>query len=882
MMRRLRVIGQRLRSLFRRQDAEAEMHREFEFHLAALTQEKLAEGMAPEQARLAARRDLGNIAALEEECRDQRRTRWIEDFVQDFLFGLRMFRRSPVFAMVAVGSLAIAIGANTAIFSLYEALVLRKLAVHEPGELVRVTAQNKAGSTQGSYSMPTVDRLAQEKQLFSHVIAWHNRGIEVGVGAGMRSVAAHLVTPEYFPGTAIRAWKGRLLGDESAEPAVAVVSHRYWQRELGSDPGVIGRVLEAGAVRLTVVGVAPPEFEGMAVGQQPALFLPLAADPVINPGSKMLTMRNASWIQVMARLKPGLAFEQAEEGYRIFWPTLVEETSPTDRNGASWMRELKPLLQPAATGVSSLRQEFKRPLVVLAVAVGFVLLIACVNLASLLMARSHGRQKEVAIRLAVGAGRGRLVRQMLAENLVLAVAGALAGVFLAVFFTNGLLRLLSVGAKPPALDIHFNLPVLAFTAGVTLLATLLFGMAPALGTVRRDLSASMKGRRRLGRAALVTQVALSLVLASGAGLFVLSLRNLVTVAPGFDPQRVLQAEVQPSKAGVKGSEARRFFSDLVERVSRLPEVEAASYSMMTPLRSCCWWDPVKVDGFVPQPGDRMQAHLNRVSPDHFRVMGTRLILGRDFRKGDTAVSMPVAVVNQKFAEHFFAGQEAIGRSFVLYDQRFTIVGIVENSHMRDFRRPMPPTAYMAVDQDKEVPGELILQVRTRSNRPRDAAPLVQKLVHEFNPMIPVETWTMVDEVEETLVMDRVLAALSSFFAIVAVVLGAIGVYGSLSYSASRRTSEIGIRMALGATANQVRWLIMRESAAISIAGVGLGVIGSIALARWIGSFLYRLSPEDPAALAIAGVLVIGASMLAAFLPARRAARIAPLTALRVE
>ncbi len=313
----------------------------------------------------------------------------------------------------------------------------------------------------------------------------------------------------------------------------------------------------------------------------------------------------------------------------------------------------------------------------------------------------------------------------------------------------------------------------------------MFGMAPALGAVHRDLSASMKGRRRLGRAALVTQVALSLVLASGAGLFVFSLRNLVTVAPGFDPERVLQAQVQPSKAGIRGADASRFYSDLLERVGRLPEIEAASFSMMTPLRSCCWWDSVQVDGFVPQQGDRMEAHLNSVSPNHFRVMGTRLIAGRDFRKSDTASSMPVAIVNQKFAEHFFGGREAIGRSFVLYKRRYGIVGIVEDTHMRDFRRPMPPTAYMSLDQDEDVRGDLILQVRTKSNRPQDAAQLVQKLVHEFNPMIPVETWTMAEEVEETLVMDRVLATLSTFFAIAALVLGSIGVYGSLSYSAAR-------------------------------------------------------------------------------------------------
>ncbi len=357
-----------------------------------------------------------------------------------------MFRRSPVFAMVAVGSLAIAIGANTAIFSLYEALVLRQLAVHEPGELVRVTALNKDGRAQGSYSMPFVERRDREKELFSHVMAWHNRGIEVGSGAAMKSVFAHLVSPEYFAGAGIRPWMGRMLGDESSNTAVAVVSYGYWQREMGADAGVVGRVLQAGAARLTVVGVAPPSFQGMTVGQQPALFLPLAADTVINPGSKMLSMKSAWWIQVMARLKPGLTREQAEEGYRVFWPALFDDVFPSG-NATKQMREMRPALQPAATGVSTLRLEFERPLVVLAVAVGFVLLIACINLASLLVARSHGRKKEVAIRLAVGAGKGRLVRQTLTENLLLAVAGAFVGVFFASLFTNGLLRLLSIGGS---------------------------------------------------------------------------------------------------------------------------------------------------------------------------------------------------------------------------------------------------------------------------------------------------------------------------------------------------------------------------------------------------------------------------------------------------
>jgi predicted permease len=748
--------------------------------------------------------------------------------------------------------------------------------------LVQVTGVDHEGNMQGSISMPMVEWLRKQKQLFAQVMAWDIEMLEAGTGDSMRSVEAHLVSTEYFHGLGLTPAAGRLLGDEKQEPAVGVVSYSYWQQYMGSNPGVVGTKVPIGGVRFTIIGVAPAGFDGVVVGQRPAFFIPLDAEPLLKPGSKLLGNRNSVWMPAMARIRKGLSRKRAEAGFASVYRNYVEESGPLHKEGAAHFLQLRPVLVPTPGGISFLKRQFEKPLTVLGVAVGCVLLIACVNLGSLLTARAHGRQREIAVRLSVGAGRGRLVRQMLTESFLLAGAGAALGTVLARGFDRILISMLSVGATPPVIDIRFNPLVLGFTIGVTVAATLLFGMIPALGASRDNLTGWLKDRRRLGRAALAVQVALSLALVAGAGMFLRSLRNLMTVSPGFVADGVLVADVQPGIAGFRDAAATRFYRDLRERVAALPGVEAVSYSTATPLRSCCWWDPVKIDGYVPSKGDRMESHFNQVSPGYFAAMKTPLLAGRDFRESDRADTQLVAVVNRKFADDFFKGRQAVGESFGFSGKRYAIIGVVESSHMVDFREAMPRAGYLAVGQEPKVPENLLMQVRSAGGRRPELAAEIGKIVHQFHPAIPVNAWWLSEEVDEIVVTERVLAVLSAFFAAAALLLGSIGVYGTLSYSASRRASEMGIRVALGATGAQVRWLIMRESAIVCALGVAGGLALAVWSGPWIGAFLFNLSPVDPATLAMAAGVLISTCLLSAYFPAQRAARVEVAVALRSD
>jgi putative ABC transport system permease protein len=641
------------------------------------------------------------------------------------------------------------------------------------------------------------------------------------------------------------------LADEREQPAVAVLSYKWWRTRYNSDPAVLGRTMRLGGVPLTIVGVTPEGFFGPVVGTSPDVFIPLATETLLNPDSKVLSRRDSVWLPLMARLSPGVTLPQAAAGLEQLWGAMIQEVGPLDRQGniANWFRNMKSKMQPASTGISGLRRRFQQPLRVLVVVVAVVLLIACVNLSNFLLARSITRQREVALRLAVGASRGRVLRQMLTESLLLAAGGAALGLLFALWSSKLLTSLLSTSRDTISLDINPNITILTYTLGITILTTLLFGLAPAMRTLRASVHSVLKegahqvaGQRVSSRGLLVIQVALSLLLVAGATLFIRTFQSLLSVDLGFEADRVLIASVESRRAGLKDEAAARFYRDIQSRLQVMPGVESVSLSERTPIQNCCWWETMTSPDYTPAPSENVAAYLNSVAPGFFRTMRTGLLRGRDFEPRDAKNAPLVAIVNESFARKYFPNGEALGRIISLPPNYKTgpmeIVGIVENARYIDLRGPTRLAAYFPLAQAREEPGVLEVLVRT-SGPPLALASAVQQQIHSFHPAMPVRFRSLAQEVEAVLNYERLLALLSTFFGGVALTLAAIGLYGTLSYSVTRRTGEIGVRVALGASRGSVLWLVMRQSLMLVIAGLVIGCAAAVYLARFVETPVVR-------------------------------------------
>jgi predicted permease len=885
----------RFRSLFLRGRVERELLAEMRFHIEELTRQKIERGLSPEAALAEARREFGGVAQLQEECRDRRRTRWIEEGAGDVRYALRLFAKSPGFTSVALLSVAIGIGANTAIFALAEVLLLRDLPVREPGALFQIVGVTPGREgAQGSFSYPTFQWFRDKASMFSHLFTWTPRKIEAGEGEGMEWIAADLVSDDYFVGLGAAPALGRALADERQQPAVAVLSHAWWRRRFDSDPGAVGRSLRLGGIPFTIVGVMPEGFFGAVVGSSPAVFLPLEAHWLLSPGSQVFRQRNAVWLPLVARLGAGVGEAQASARLESLWTSMIEETGPRDREGNlnESFRAFKGRLRCASNGVSDLRRRFQGPLGVLGVVVVLVWLIACLNLSNLMLARGVKRQREIALRLAVGAGRGRLLRQMLTESLLLATVGTGLGVLFALWTSSLLAAWLSTSGDAVALDIRANHMVLGYTAATTVLTTLLFGLFPALRAVRSSVQPFLKegahqiaGAGAASRSLLVAQVALSLLLVAGATVFLRTFQNLLSVELGFEPDRVLIASVEPGRVGWKDEAAAHFYRDLGSQLQALPGVEGVSLSSMTPIQNCCWWEVLGVQDYTPVPGERLNTFLNSVAPGFFRVMGTRLVRGRDFDERDAPHSRPVAIVNESFARRFFPNGEALGRVISLPPEYkvgpMEIVGIVEDARYHDLRGPTRLAAYFPIAQAPDRPASLEVLVRA-PGAPLALAPAVRRQVHSFHPAMPVKFRSLAQEVEGVLTHERLLALLSAFFGGVALALGAIGLYGIVSYSVARRTGEIGVRIALGASRANVLWLVMRQSMLLVSLGLAIGCAAVVALTGFVRNLVFGVQPAGAATLATAAGVLTAVALLAAWLPARRAGGVDPVRALRYE
>lgn len=822
----------------------------------------------------------------------------LETLLQDLRFGLRMLRNNPGFTFIAALSLALGIGANTAIFSLLDALLLRPLPVKQPEQLV-VVATSAAGLNGPIFFFPypIFRELRERSSVFAGMFTYVAMPMSMSEGGQAERVVGELVSGDFFTALGVGPHLGRVLSDADdqtpgASP-VAVISYQFWKRRFAADPQVVGKTINLNGYPFTVIGVAAQGFNGVTVGTVPDVRVPIMMANKIVPGTTLIENRGAARLNVMARLKHGVSLVQAQAATDIAFQIIrapdvrrVKGDSPD----AQIFKSLHIHLDSAKTGASNLSRQFEQPLLVLLCLVGVVLLIACLNVANLLLARATLRQKEIAVRLAVGAGRSRLVRQLLTEGLLLSASGGALGWLFARWGTGVLLGFLPQGRTPTVLEIKPDLRMLSFTLGVTLLTGLLFGLAPALQATRPNLIPALKNetltvgsdshRWDLRRLLVILQVALSLVLLVGAGLFARSLRNLRAVDDGYNTDQVITLALDPAQSGYKPDRARTFYHQLSERVAALPGVKTVSYTRNVPLSGGYSRIGIEVTGYQPRPDEEMAVLFNQISSQFFATFGTPLLKGREFNAQDTPESPKVVIVNDRLARYFFGTENPLGRRITLEnDKDLEIVGVVADAKYRNLKEAAPQTAYIPFSQDNALI-QRTLCVRAAGN----AGALVAAIrgeVRSLDPNLPsFNVKTFAEQIDESVSRERLVALLSGFFGLFALLLACLGLYGVMAYAVARRTREIGIRMALGAQAGNVLWLVLRETLLLALIGIALGLPVALISTRLAKEMLFGLSPNDPLTIALATLLMIAIAALAGFLPARRAAQLDPLIALR--
>ncbi len=827
-----------------------------------------------------------------------------DEMFQDLRFGVRMLLKNKSFTAVAVLSLALGIGANTAIFQLLDAVRLRTLPVKAPQELAEIRMADMKGARGGfgrlqGVTNPIWDQIRDRQQAFSAIFAWGTDNVNLAPGGEVRSARMLYLSGDSFKTLGVQPALGRLfttIDDQRGcgEPGL-VVSHEFWQREYGGDVSVIGRKLTLGDHSFEIIGVTPSNFFGMEVGRSFDLALPICAVATVRGNNNFLS-GIMWWLTVTGRLNPGWSIDQAAAHLQVISPALFEAALPANYPPVSVKDYLESTLiaVPAGSGVSQLRGDYERSLWLLFAISGLVLLIACANLANLLLARASAREREIAVRQALGASRGRLVRQFLVEGLLLAALGAVLGVGLAQSLSRFLVAFLSTTADPIFLDLAPNWRVLGFGVGLAVLTCLLFGLAPAIRATRTEPGAVMKaggrgmtaGRERfsLRRALVVAQVALSLVLVAGALLFSRSLSKLLTVDAGFRQEDVLIAEVTFRRLNLPSDRYSSFRDEMLDRIRAIPGAESVALTNIIPLDGwgggSAWIDGTNAN-------QAQNTSLSRVGPNYFNTLHIPLLAGRDFDARDRIGTTTVAIVNEAFARRFLNGANPVGHRFWMEaspgspNTPYEIVGLVRDTKYRDLREEFRPIAYYASAQnDGAGPGGQIL---IRSRLPQgDLVGAVKQTLDEINPGMTVRFRGFRPLIEATILRERLMATLSDFFGLLALLLACIGLYGILSYGVASRTNEIGIRMALGAQRRNVFWLILREALVLVIVGVIVGLPIIFAVTRLASTLLFGLTPTDPVSLSLAGLLMLAVAVVAGYLPSRRATKVDPMVALRCE
>jgi len=926
-----------------RKRAERELQEEIDAHLEMETQEKIADGISREEAQYAAQRAFGSVALATEDSRAWWGFGMLEELSQDLRYGARMLMKQKGVTLIAVLSLALGIGANTALFSVVDAMLLKLLPVKDPQRLVLFQAQWGKNFSYGSYygstredpatgltigtSFPYQSYQRMREQLqkdsaLSDLFAFGNVNFNVLAEGQSELVSGQFVTGNYHRGLGVQPWLGRLLTDDDNKPAanpVAVLSYRYWQKRFGNDATVIGKQINLNNRAFIIIGVTPPGFEGAGqVGSTQDVMLPIAWEPqlTVDPKRSQLYGAGRAWLRVFGRLQPGATMQQAQAQLEAaFEQSIVEHRTARNTqalaNGGNAISPLDPkeyphlLLASGSQGEMDSRLDFAPSLYLLLGVVGVVLLIACANVANLLLSRASSRQKEIGVRLALGASRWRLIRQLLTESVLLATLGGALGLVFALWIKDGLLAVSDWGSKE--LETRLDWRVLLFTIGLSLLTSIVFGLAPAWRATRVDLTPTLKdsgrsssaaSRSLLSRGLVVMQVALSLLLLVGAALFVRTLVNLQRVDVGFNTQNLLLFEVSPGLIGYKDGRLTQLYDRITERLEALPGAPKVTFanipllsqhtiSSSVYLRSDLAAPP-NAEGRYKASGD---SNVLRGRENFLETMGIPLLAGRTFTRQDDERAPKVVVINQAFAKKFFPNENPLGKRFTFDAKKpdeLEIVGLVRDAKYATQREDIPPTIYLPWRQNLAPMAGADFSLRATGD-PTTLIAAVRQAIHDIDENLPVtNVTTQVERADETLQMERLFAKLVTLFGLLAQQLASIGLFGVLAYAVSQRTHEIGIRMALGASQTDVMKMIVKQGMALALIGIALGLGGAYVLTKYLESsirlseMLYGIKPNDPLTYGVIAVLLTVVALIACYIPARRATKVDPMIALKYE
>jgi putative ABC transport system permease protein len=828
------------------------------------------------------------------------------NLLRDLRHAFRLLRLSPGFTMVAVLTLALGIGANTAIFQLIDSIRLRTIPVKNPQELGTVRIADRhwgSGQFSGQYSQltfPMWEQIRKRQEGFSEIAVWTGQQFNLATGGEVRYAKGLRVSGDFFHVLGVEPILGRLLGPEDDQPgcgtSAANISYAFWQRNFAGDPSVIGKRLTLDGNSFQILGVTTAAFHGISIGDTFDVAVPVCVEPILSPRNNRLTIRHAWWLASIGRLKPGWTIQRANAQMNAVTPAILQETIPAtyDSEATKKYLEYKLGVFSASTGFSELREDSETPLWLLLGISGLVLLIACANLANLMLARAGARERQITIRRALGATRWRMIRELLSESLLLALAGSISGLFLAFVVSRTLVAFISTQQNQIFLDLGMDWRVLAFTTALAVLTTVSFGLAPAIRATRAEPATLLQsgsrgstgGRERfsLRRILVVSQVALSVVLLMGALLFVRSLRNLTTLNVGFQQTGILITSVDFERLQMPEERFTEYKRDLVKQVQAIPGVGSAAHAMLVPFGGSTWNDEVLTEGSDDNKG---VAWINYLGPGYFQTVGTPLLAGRDFEDRDTSTSVKVAIVNQAFVQKILKGADSLGKRFRIHEPPgkprplYEIVGVTKDNKFQDMHEEFLPFMYFPdTQQDKPSPDDQIL---IRSSLPLSSLMASMKqTIGDVNPGINLDFKVFKTRIHDSLLQDELMATLSGFFGFLAALLAAIGLYGVISYMVVQRTKEIGIRMAIGAERVDVLRLILREAGLLTITGLVIGAGLALGAAQAAKSLLYGLKPRDPLTLIAAVIVLSAVAAFASFWPAYRASKLDPLIALRYE
>ena len=908
----------RIRSLFRRSQVESELSEELQYHLDRQIDALKAQGMSSEQARYAALRRMSGMEQQKEKCRETRGVSLIEDTAADVRYALRSFGQNPSLVLVITASLALGIGANTAIFSVINAVSLKMLPVREPEKLVLLKWSAKAWpepfveSMEGglvhdpgehtastSFSSEVNEEFKKQNDVFEQTFAFAGNDQNVNLELNGRAESSHLqaVSGDFFSGLGAAPILGRTIlpaDDTSGAAPVAVVSHDFWRNHFGADQDLYGKTITINGESVTIVGVAPPEFFGIIPGNPVDVYIPTSFYAKqwkrLYP-EEPLEVPTTWWLGVVGRLKPGVEPAKAQTELQVILDRVLHAKATTAKNAVY----MNVGVLAAGKGLNDLRDRFSTSLLLLMGMVGLVLVIACANVAGLLMARASARQKEIAVRLSLGASRGRIVRQLLVESVMLALIGGVAGLLVSFWASSTLVRLLSSGKNPIYLPVGVDARVLAFTAAVSILSGIVFGLVPAIAATRVNIAPTLKDnatqfsargtRFRFGKVLVSGQVALSLLLLIASGLLLCTLDRLQRVNLGFDRHALLTFEVRPGLNAYGDAKLITYYQELQRRLESLAGVRSAAFTQHGPIDSGWSSSSPEIPGYTG-PGQQVDMYRHIVGPGYFATLKVPIVLGRPITEQDSSTTTKSAVINEAAVRQYFHGDNPIGKHLVFGKNQtqtvFEIVGVAKDVKYGKIRDEAPPTAYWSYQQSKVISRQMIFMVRTDGD-PSALANSVRQLCLDLDKDVPVaHMQTEEDIVAASLFLERTFALLSSAFGALALLLACVGLYGTISFAVARRRAEIGVRMALGAERGRILRMILSETIFVVSIGLLIGLPIAWAAAKLLNHQLYGLSPHDPLTIMSAGLAILAITLLAGYLPARRASRVEPMVALRCE